>query len=118
MVQRKMDDLEAVLNKHGIKDIRCGAGCGNGWVPLIDNLITELCALGWDKHVEQIKEKFGGLRFYIGGATPEMHDLINRAEDASIKICEECGKEGKRSDWGKYWIKTLCPKHGKEYGKQ
>ena len=36
-----------------------------GWYPLIKNLIDELITLGWDKKVTQVKEKFGGLRFYI-----------------------------------------------------
>jgi len=111
-----MNKLEEVLNKHGIGKIRCGASCGDGWVPLIDNLIIDLITLGWDKQIEQIKEKFGGLRFYIGGATKEMHDLVDKAEHTSFTICEECGKPGKQSDWGSYWIKTLCPEHGKEYG--
>ena len=36
-----------------------------GWFPLIKDLITDLIELGWNKEVCQVKEKFGGLRFYI-----------------------------------------------------
>ena len=39
--------------------------CGNGWYPLIKDLITDLIELGWDKQTCQVKEKFGALRFYI-----------------------------------------------------
>ena len=80
---------------------------GDGWNQLIKELIEELMALGWDRKVTQVKEKFGGLRFYIGGGSKEVHDAINRAENKSYTICEDCGSPGKlRSN--RYWELTLC----------
>ena len=103
--------LHECLKKHGVTAQwrPYMADCGDGWVPLIDTLITELLKLGWDRELHQIKEKFGGLRFYVGDATPEMYALICAAEDASLKTCEHCGAPGKLDKTG--WWKTVCPEH-------
>jgi len=62
--------------------------------------------------VDQVKEKFGGLRFY--GSTPagtryELRGYIQFAEAISFIICEVCGNKGepRRSH---SWIRTLCDK--------
>ena len=84
-----------------------------GWYPLIKELIEDLIALGWNKHITQIKEKYGTLRFYIGGGTDAIWDRIEKAEEDSAYICEVTGKPGKlREDLG--WIRTLCDE---EYNK-
>ena len=80
---------------------------GRGWWPLINQLLDDLLELGWDGVVFQVKEKFGGLRFYIGAGSDEIHERIQQAEDESYKVCEVTGKPGKlRSDL--YWMHTLC----------
>lgn len=92
--------------------ISFGWECSEGWIPLITDLIEKLAELDTEKQlrVHQIKEKFGGLRFYINSGTEEMYNLINEAEEKSYHTCEVCGKEGKlREDLG--WIKTLCDDH-------
>ena len=99
-------ELNSILEKHGIKYPRCGAQCGPGWYPIIERLIVKLKALGWDLELDQIKEKFGGLRFYIGGYTPGMDQAIAEAEKESFRTCEDCGAEGKPRKGG--WIRTLC----------
>jgi len=81
--------------------------CGNGWFPLIKELIVDLIELGWDKQICQVKEKFGGLRFYINEGSDEIYKRITSAEDDSYKICEVTGDVGKlRTDIG--WYRTLC----------
>ena len=86
---------------------------GLGWFPLIKDLITDLIELGWNKEVCQVKEKFGGLRFYINAATSEAHKRISQAEIESMNSCEVTGKPGKlRTDIG--WYRTLCDE---EYNK-
>lgn len=54
----------------------------------------------------QVKEKFGGLRFYMNCATKEMSDLIQKAEALSYKTCEVCGEPGNLD--GKGWAKVKC----------
>ena len=88
-------------------------GCvGAGWHKLVHRLIDDLFSLGWDGQVYQVKEKFGGLRFYIGKGTDDIHTRIAQAEAESYKTCEVCGEPGtERSPFG--WIKILCDEHAK-----
>lgn len=86
-----------------------GICTGNGWYDIIDELCSKLEPLG--VVAAQIKEKFGGLRFYInplneGVDWEEVHDHINEAESKSYKTCEICGKPGKRIGGG--WVVTRC----------
>jgi hypothetical protein len=84
--------------------------CNEGWYPLIQKLIEDLIQLGWDKQVTQVKEKFGGLRFYINEGFDEVHTRITKAEGESYTICEMCGEAGEiRRDTG--WYRTLCEAH-------
>lgn len=62
----------------------------------------------------QVKEKFGGLRFYVNGGTDGIYDMISMAESMSVVTCEECGSPGRRRRGG--WIRTLCDKHAEEMG--
>lgn len=91
-----------------------GFECGDGWF----SLLWDLCE-GIEKELKnikkeieypfevfQVKEKFGGLRFYTNWSTDEIYKLINEAEDKSYTICEQCGKPGTVRDGG--WITTLC----------
>ena len=81
-----------------------------GWYPLIKNLIDELITLGWDKQVTQVKEKFGGLRFYINGGSDEIYNKITEAEKLSHETCELCGKKGELRTKIR-WFTTLCDEH-------
>ena len=86
---------------------------GNGWLGLIKELIEKLIELGWDKRICQVKEKFGGLRFYINGGSDEIFNRISKAENHSYEICEICGEKGElKTDIG--WYTTLCDKHYEE----
>lgn len=80
-----------------------------GWRPLVLKLIEDLFALGWNGTVFQVKEKFGGLRFYIGNGSDEIFSRIHEAEVDSYKTCEVCGKPGRERGGG--WIRTLCDEH-------
>jgi hypothetical protein len=81
--------------------------CDSGWYQILKDLIADLIALGWDKQVCQVKEKFGGLRFYINSGSDEIHNRIIEAERLSHETCEITGHPGKtRRDLG--WHVTLC----------
>lgn len=80
---------------------------GKGWSGLLDRIYDSLRE---ETYVMQVKEKFGGLRFYVGGAMPEEVEVIDQVEEDSYTVCEECGKSGiLREDLG--WILTLCDAH-------
>lgn len=80
---------------------------GDGWAPLLDRLMEDLAKVGPMGPIAQIKEKFGGLRFYTVSSSAEHNDLIWAAEAASYTICERCGSPGSL-DQTRQWVKTLC----------
>ena len=101
-----------------------------GWIPVIDRLCRSITEVlnenpGVRVTVHQVKEKFGGLRFYatVDSATMDecqlcdehipastrIYELIKRAEREADFICETCGAPGKKVTRG--WIKTACDKH-------
>lgn len=63
--------------------------------------------------VNQIKEKFGGLRFYYSGGDEHISGMETMAEIWAGRTCETCGERGERRQGG--WIRTLCDKHEAEY---
>ncbi len=95
---------------------RCGIDIPPGWM----DLVSKLCSIIDHKlqytpedtsnvSVSQIKEKFGGLRFYMNGSTEYINGAIAMAEYLSEITCETCGNPGKRRSGS--WIRTLCDDH-------
>jgi len=64
----------------------------------------------------QVKEKFGGLRFYVQAATDKHYQYISFAESMSYRTCEECGAPGKTYTDG--WHQTLCDIHAAMNGRE
>lgn len=107
----------------------------NGWYDLIDMLLAEVTNTNnqLEKYkircsITQIKEKFGGLRFYVvnnwvektmdgdlliedqdkaADLIDKLYEFIERIEDTSRELCEICGVTGEilRSETQ---LKTLC----------
>lgn len=88
---------------------------GEGWYPLIEEMITKIAVLAEDFEVNilNIKEKFGGLQTWIDKPTEEMYEVIRECEDKSYTICEFCGKPGKYRG-SLAWKRTLCDLHFEE----
>ena len=91
---------------------------GDGWFDILWRLCEELEPLvaefertsGLKFEVLQVKEKFGGLRFYVNCRRNEaIGERIGAAMQESFRICEICGQPGKL--WEGNWIKTLCDLH-------
>lgn len=59
--------------------------------------------------IEQIKEKFGTLRFYYSGGDDFVSGAVYLVENLTNHSCEECGAPGHRVSGG--WVKTLCEFH-------
>jgi hypothetical protein len=108
-------------------DVREGLMCfgfehGSGWSGLVRKLCRDIQAvLDADPSLKplfravQVKEKYGGLRFYVFGSTEAIEAMIDTAEDESYRTCEECGAVGRTLDRGG-WYKTLCPVCAKAQG--
>jgi len=83
---------------------------GTGWYPLIKELDQEIAKIAPDYQVHQVKEKFGGLRYYINYSAfyqqeryqeiEQIEEIIRQAEAKSRSICERCGNQGNRSNNG------------------
>jgi hypothetical protein len=96
-----------------------GISCGDGWYTLINELCADINNRLENKNrnkpeeehlvcqAVQVKEKFGGLCFYIYGGDEYIDGCISMAESISYHICTECGnKSNSINDRG--WIHSLC----------
>ena len=96
-----------------------GIACGEGWWPIIETLCGIINGhIKWKNTdtevvpqvvVMQIKEKFGGLRFYYEGGDEQIRGMVYMAEALADKICEDCGAPATKKTSG--WIKTVCDTH-------
>jgi len=125
-LEKKLVDKYPLLFKdyHGSPTqtaLAFGFECGNGWYNIIDNLgskLEPLIKLFILEHDEeeiyptafQVKEKFGGLRFYMTTSTDEMDKLVDLAEEESYKTCEQCGTKDNVNTNNEGWMVTLCDK--------
>jgi hypothetical protein len=113
-----------------------GVACGEGWWPIIQSLCAHIQGhIDWANStrerllkdnpynhpipdevtqvtVNQIKEKFGGLRFYYSGGDDTVDGMVRMAESWAGHACETCGAPG--TSGGRGWITTLCPTHRAE----
>ena len=87
-----------------------GLCCGSGWYMLLDRLCAAIMAVPGheDFKAEQIKEKFGGLRFYGSGGNEAISKLVDVAETQSYRTCEHCGVTTGVKCGGRRWIRALC----------
>lgn len=111
------EGLQSILDRmNARRAVWVGIDCDAGWYPILVQLDKDIAALHPDYEVYQVKEKFGGLRYYIGGTpqevTVEVHKLISEAESLSLVTCELCGEPGTLRD--QRWVRTLCDAH-KDY---
>lgn len=82
-------------------------GYPKGWESFVDPIVKK-CE---EKNLTilQIKEKYGGLRFYYAPLDDEVDAMVDEAEKQSLHTCERCGNQGSLRDGG--WWQTLCDEH-------
>ncbi len=96
-----------------------GFECGDGWFNILDQLMGNIQHhIDWKNKngevvhqvtLNQVKEKFGSLRFYYTGGDNYIDGMVTMAESMSGVTCEECGLPGTQTQGG--WIKTACAAH-------
>lgn len=102
-----------------------GMECSDGWFQLLDQCLAKIqhfCDLcqesgsNFQVVAEQIKEKFGSLRFYYDCSQDSVYDkmcssivrdIVSSTERESLSICEVSGEYGFLCKRGG-WYKTLC----------
>jgi hypothetical protein len=96
--------------------------CDAGWYPIIVNLDDDLVALDPVYEIQQVKEKYGTLRFYASTQVGDdqtqdrFRELIAAAEQRSAGACERCGAPGELMRSARRWYKTLCPRCARAIG--
>ena len=93
-----------------------GFEVGDGWFPILDQLMGNIQHhIDWRNKkgevvpqvtLDQVKEKFGTLRFYYSGGDDEISGMVRMAESMSGVMCEECSAPAETHGPG--WIRTIC----------
>jgi hypothetical protein len=103
-------------DRHGdpSKTSMCWGFPGDGWEPIIRRLSENLEPVARETGLRavQVKEKFGGLRFYVSAGG--VRSVIDAATEESYRTCEHCGAAGSIREYGN-WVSTFCdPCHERE----
>lgn len=85
-----------------------GLASPSAWDSIVEELHTGIMKLYPNYEVFQIKEKFGGLRYYCSvDGDPQVEDLIRAAEVQSYKTCQRCGLDARTIEI-RGWTETVC----------
>ena len=82
-----------------------------GWYQLIVDCDKELTAIDPNYQIFQVKQKFGGLRYYVQPSQSDtlkaINEVISKYEAIAAKTCEATGKPGVLMKSIGGWYKTL-----------
>lgn len=116
----EVERTNELLKKYpDIKPI-CGVWIFNGWVDLVISLVDELQKIeGWkNSYITQIKDKFGGLRFYYdlpaefdSVKATNIKNMVLDAENVSYDTCPICGSRGTIPDKMSKYMRKACAEH-------
>ena len=110
---RAKENYDQIKDREGLKKFEWGGD--QEWNVIVTREMIDAAKHKMDEAYEntpvasQVKEKNGGLRFYVHGATDEQYAYIAFAEAMSYSICEVCGDKGKINRDG--WLETRCKEH-------
>lgn len=104
--EEKIAEIRTRINK----DWFAGFDLPEGWVDLVYRCHCELLEEAPDYKLTQVKEKFGGLRFYYEGAPKDSNarDIVSFYERMSYRVCDKCGTTKDVSTGGGGWVRSLC----------
>jgi hypothetical protein len=99
--------VEAMLARHVVAYPRSGFRVPDAWLRIVDDALGKMTTAGWDRELRQVKEKFGGLRLYLGPTSEALDAIIEEARAEAAKTCACCGDPGSLRNLGG-WLATLC----------
>jgi len=111
----KYHDMFHDLSRGEAKPLIRFIECGDGWYDIIERLCDDIHAM--NPKVMQIKEKFGGLRFYCSfnsDYSDQGWKRIRKAEEEASETCEDCGKPGNMQIVSG-WRGTVCEECHKKW---
>ena len=117
------DLLEIRKEKQSVMyPIMFGCEIEDGWFKLLYHLLTDIQNYIDDNNIgqvvaEQIKEKWGSLRFYYRGGDDIIDGMVWNAEHLSYYICQDCGtmeNVGHTKGWITAYCKNCVPENRKE----
>lgn len=86
-----------------------------GWYRLVLDCDKELSGIDPKYDLFQVKEKFGGLRYYFQSSNPDVRDrmdaVVAKYEEIASKTCEATGGPGVLMKSVGNWFKTLSPEY-------
>ena len=86
-----------------------------GWYQLVIDCDKELTAIDPHYRIFQIKEKFGGLRYYFhpsqSDTSKAMNEVVSKYEAIAARTCEATGGPGVLMKSIGGWRKTLNPEY-------
>ena len=89
-----------------------------GWYQIILDCDKELTAIDPNYRIFQIKEKFGGLRYYFKPSQSDtleaMNKVVSKYEEIAARTCEATGMPGVLMKSVGGWRKTLSPEYASE----
>ena len=84
-----------------------------GWYQLVLDCDKELSEIDPKYDLQQIKEKFGGLRYYFQPSDPTLREkmdaVVTKYEEIASRTCEATGGPGVLMKSVGSWFKTLNP---------
>jgi len=112
------DRMSDDLKKRVDEGLGCGSYVLSGWAKIINELNEDIAKIDPDYKVDQIKEKLGGLRYYVKlsedlgqTARDTIYTLIREAEDEAYETCDVCGALSKLATQSPGYIATRCEEH-------
>ena len=96
-----------------------GSYMREGWYDLVRDLDDAISKIYPFYVIDQVKEKFGSLRYYISGLPDDfpaghrkqINDLIHEAQKLSITTCDICGEAGEMVLIDNSLVAVRCKKH-------
>ena len=87
-----------------------------GWYQIVLDCDRELTQIDPSYQIVQIKQKFGGLRYYFEsspllGTRKAMDDVVAKYEAVAAVTCEATGNPGVLMKSAGGWVKTLDPEY-------
>jgi hypothetical protein len=90
-----------------------------GWYQIVLDCDKELLAIDPNYTILQVKQKFGGLRYYIEVSESchepvRLSEIITKHEEIAARTCEATGQPGVLMKSIGGWLKTLNPEYAEK----